>query len=433
VPRNYSPSLLALGALLLAACQDSPSASGPPPPPPGGKPGPTVTLEAVECTADRGALTIQCAAPTPSINAASDVIIGGQHTFVNVTATGISYNAGSEQFTFSVRLQSLIEQDMGTTDGINPDVAGIRIFFHEGPTVTGGTGAITVVGDGSDAFTAANQPFYRYSTILSSNETSAPKLWTLTMPPTVTTFTFRLYISAPVQFPNGYVTINGQLPGYDAGEYHPGDVMGLVTVSKTAAGTPVPSMTYNFSSTDALCASVSGGGAMTAVRAGNCEIHANDGSRDGHYTLDVSGTKRVWTGAASTDWSAAGNWSGNLVPASVDTAIIPLAVPNFPALTANTGIGGLDVADGASVSLGAFNLTAVSDVLTGSTAGSGILGTTGRLILAGVGKVGGRVPGLLVTGTYQAQENIHAVGLIETSSGLLECTSDDVYELEVDA
>lgn len=115
----------------------------------------------------------------------------------------------------------------------------------------------------------------------------------------------------------------------------------------------------------------------------------------------IRAVSHTWTGATSTDWSVGSNWSGGVVPAILDTAVVPTGVPNFPVLTANTSIGGVTVADLAAVNLGAFDLTASGDVRTGATAGSGIASTSGRLVLTGIARtVQGRLPSVRVAGTY---------------------------------
>ncbi len=82
-------------------------------------------------------------------------------------------------------------------------------------------------------------------------------------------------------------------------------------------------------------------------------ISANDldGATSGVLTLDVAGSSPAtgapfiqqlngavvnwppavppitWTGAVSTDWSTAGNWSPAQVPTSADDVVIPVATP----------------------------------------------------------------------------------------------------------
>jgi hypothetical protein len=68
------------------------------------------------------------------------------------------------------------------------------------------------------------------------------------------------------------------------------------------------------------------------------------------------------------------------------------------------------VADNATLSLGTFDLTANDNVATGLALGSGILSTTGRLLLAGnPSTVHGRIPTFRVSGEYTLDGDVTAV------------------------
>jgi uncharacterized protein YaiE (UPF0345 family) len=409
------PAVSRAGAALLAvlaftACTDR-SATGPSERPPAPLPPltPGTNIAALTCTASVRAGTVVCAPPTPSTGAADGIIVGNQGVYVQLTSTNISYNPGTGQFTFDATLQNLLEQPLGTTDGGTPDPGGINIFFHELPTTVAGTGSVAVVPDGFGTFLAAAQPYYNYPYLLQQTDVSPAETWTFIMPPTVTSFTFGVYVSAPVEFPNGYITLNGELPGASYGALHPGTPVGLTAVVKNAVGVTVPG-TVTFATTDPDCASVNGAGTVTGVRAASCSITATSGAFAGEMLFDVTGTQRTWNGSVSADWSVGANWDGGYVPAAVDSAVVPTGVPAFPALSAAVAIGGVNVADGATLSLGAFDLTASASVATGPTAGSGILGTSGVLRLAGASQtVRGRVPSVAVTGTYALDNDLYVV------------------------
>jgi len=309
--RALGAALLALGA---AACSDRANPVGPGPGTPPGTPGAPITIQALECTGNRQALTVSCAPAQPAGGAQGDIIVGNQGVLVKLTSSNIAYNSGTGQFTFDVTVQNLIQQPMGTTDGTTTDPNGVRVFFSSGPSVTSGTGTAAVVPDGFATFTAAGQPYYQYNQLLVQNATSSAKTWTLVMPPTVTGFSFLLYVSAPVEYPNGYITLDGQLPDYHYGTLHPTATHALVAVSKTAVGNTVPGTTITFGTTNAGCATVSGAGLVDGVQAATCSITANDGTRSGSMVFDVTGMTRSWTGATSTDWSIGSNWADGLVP-----------------------------------------------------------------------------------------------------------------------
>lgn len=421
--RGRAPRLAAaLGlAALLAACTDRGSPVGPEPPtPPTGPPGTPVTVQALTCTGDLPGRTVSCAPAAPEGGASGDIIVGSQNVYVKLTSSNVAYNGGTGQFTFDVTVQNLIEQPMGTADGVSLDPNGIRIFFNSGPTATGGTGAPSVVPDGFATFLAAGQPYYQYNQILAQNATSTARTWTLVVPPTVTTFDFVLYVSAPVPYPDGYITLNGNLPGASYGLLHPASTVPLTAVVKTAVGAVVPGATVTFGTSNADCAGVDPGGTVTGVRAATCSITASStvGANpvNGSLSFEVTGTQRSWTGAVSTDWFVGGNWAGGYVPAPVDSAVIA-SVPNQPALSAAVAIGGLEVQNAATVSLGAFDLTATANV---ATAGTGAINaTTGRLVLSGTGTIAGTLPRIFITGAYSVAGTVNATAPAEVENGSL--------------
>lgn len=101
----------------------------------------------------------------------------------------------------------------------------------------------------------------------------------------------------------------------------------------------------------------------------------------------------TWTGAVSTDWFVAGNWSPATVPGAADDVTVPTGTPNAPLLSADDSIQSLTVATGVSLSLGSRTLTVGGNTLI---AGS-VVATTGSLQLSG-GQLRGVVPSLTVTG-----------------------------------
>lgn len=425
-PRAYGARAALLAVLTATACTDrSPTGAAPGEANPGGEPGgPTMVIAALTCTADRATGSLACAQASPEVGAASGLIIGNQGVHVQLTSSNVNYNSGTGQFTFDATLQNLIEQPLGTTDGVTLDPSGIRIFFSDLPTVIEGSGTATPLPDGFAFFTAAAQPYYNYPYLLDQGEVSPAETWTFIVPPTANRFVFTVLVSAPVQFPTGYITLNGELPGYDYGNLHPSMPVALTAVIKNAVGAVVPG-TVTFGTTDPACAQVNGTGTVTGVRAASCAVTASAtvpdlGTLNGQILFDVTGTGRTWNGSVSTDWSNGTNWSGGYAPAAVDTAIVPTGVPNFPALVANTSIGGVDVADGATLSLSTFDLTASANVFTGPTAGSGIVATTGVLELAGIAQsTRGRVPSVRVTGTYSLNGDLTVVAPGRVLGGLL--------------
>jgi hypothetical protein len=424
-----------LAALAVACTDRTPTGARPDPQGPTGPDGEPVTLQALQCHASRHTLSVTCGPASPETGgvAADKIIVGGQGLYVNLIISNEAYNDVTERFTFDVALQNLIEQPMGTTSGLTlaPAPSGIRIFFHSGPVVVSGTGAASVIPDGFGAFTGEDQPYYQYNnTVLEQNETSAAKPWKIAMPPTATDVDFVLYVLTPVPWPDGYVTLDGQFPGAYYGDMVPGETHAMTAVVKTRVGAVVPGAVVTYGTTDPYCATVTAAGVVKGVRAQTCTITATSGVQTGAMEYDVTGTVRIWDGSVSASWGVGGNWTGGLVPAAVDSVLIPAAAPSQPALVADTDIGGVEVEDGATLNLGAFRLTVSANLATGATPGSGVVAAGGRLVLAGTGTVRGRVSDFRVTGSYALSGALAALAPDNVDAGTLQ---SDAFELTIDA
>jgi hypothetical protein len=185
-----------LGTVFLGACADAGQ-------PLGARDGtvklPSTVLQELECTGT--AAGISCAPATPRLGGASGVIYGGQNVFVRLSSSNAGYDAGTETYSVDVTVQNLMNEAIGTPDGVTPDPDGIRVFFSQQPYATAGAGEVTVANaDGTDFFTAANQPFHRYSQILAKDVVSGSKTWQFNKPATVTTFSFKVMIETDVQY-----------------------------------------------------------------------------------------------------------------------------------------------------------------------------------------------------------------------------------------
>jgi len=275
------------------------------PPPAAAAPRAPALLAAVQCTADRAAGTLRCGEGRLPAAARGYIIVGGQHQYVEVTSSNPAYNSGTGAFTFGVTVQNLIPQPMGTVDGTTAHPSGVRLIFASGPTVTAGAGAASVIPDGFGTFTAAGQPYYQYSGsalgadgILSQNETSAERPWTLVMPPSVVSFTFQLYVVAEVPFPNGYVDVS---PAADT--LAAGGTGALSATVRTAAGNAIPGQTVTWGTSNPAVATVDAAGVVTAVAPGAVTITATAGARSGAATLRVCPSLGVGEAYLSTDAS----------------------------------------------------------------------------------------------------------------------------------
>jgi hypothetical protein len=189
-------TLFVLGTALLGACSDATQ-------PAGARDQalrlPATTVQAMDCTATATAMS--CAPAAPATGGASGAIFSGQNLFVRVSSSNASYNAGTEIFSVDVTVQNLMNEAIGTPDGVTPDPEGIRVFFAEGPTSTSGPGEVTVENaDGVTFFSAANQPYHSYFEILDKDEVSSAKTWQFRKPASVNTFNFRVYLETDVQY-----------------------------------------------------------------------------------------------------------------------------------------------------------------------------------------------------------------------------------------
>lgn len=188
------PSRVGVVAVLLgaAACTDSPLL----PTQPG--PAPRALLT---CSADVANRTVECRRidDRPAGPSYAEIHLGGQDLYVKLASSGTSYDAGTELFTSNVTVQNLLHQALGTSDGVT--VNGVKVFFLSGPTVTSGTGDVTVNPDGTGTFTAANQPYYEYLEILDPMEISSSEPWSFSVSPTVGTFAFTVAVAAEVSDP----------------------------------------------------------------------------------------------------------------------------------------------------------------------------------------------------------------------------------------
>jgi len=200
-------SLLAAGLMLLAGCELPSQESGPLPPgiddtsPPEQVERPTrgQDMGGFLCAASRVELAVRCAAddgsgaaPAPGLPR----IIGGQGYMVELESSNVSYDEGAEEFTFDVLVANLMAHTIGASD--DGEVTGIRVFFESGPTVTGGSGSISVLPDGVGTFTGAGQPFYEWNEELWGGAETELRTWTLGIPPSVDTFVFSVRVQADV-------------------------------------------------------------------------------------------------------------------------------------------------------------------------------------------------------------------------------------------
>jgi WD40 repeat protein len=150
----------------------------------------------VQCSANVRAGTVQCGQPGGAGGILGDRVLGGQNVFLRLASSNVAYDAGTQTFAADITVQNLLVQKMGT-DGAT--VSGIRVFFHGPPTATSGKGTVVVDNaDGEGLFTGSSQPYFEYPGTLSYQQVSAPRRWRWSVPATVGTFSFTLYVSTPL-------------------------------------------------------------------------------------------------------------------------------------------------------------------------------------------------------------------------------------------
>ncbi|MBB4637287.1 lamin tail domain-containing protein [Longimicrobium terrae] len=161
---------------------------------------PKTALQAFDCTANIRSAVVNCAPAAPA-GGGSRAIIGGQNDYLKLTSSNTGYDAGTQIFSFDVTVQNLLNEALGTANGVAVDPGGIRAFFHTGPTVTSGTGSASVANaDGVASITGEDQPYFTYNEILQKDEVSQSHTWQLNVPTTASTVSFKIYIETTVQY-----------------------------------------------------------------------------------------------------------------------------------------------------------------------------------------------------------------------------------------
>ncbi|HYJ80973.1 MAG TPA: Ig-like domain-containing protein [Longimicrobiaceae bacterium] len=305
---------LVLAVLALAACSDR---SGPVAPVVEA-PREPVQVARIECTANVQSHSVSCA--NAGLSGPNALILGGQGVFVQIATANAAYD-GVAVYAFDLTVQNLVPspQVLATTDGVTPTAEGVRVIFHQAPTVTGGFGAIAVTNaDGQGTFTGANQDYFQYSGallggdgILTSNEITSSKNWQFAVAPTVTTFSWVLFVVADVRYPDGWIDVSPAVDSIVAG-----GTQALTGTVRTAVGTVMTGQTITWGTTDAAVGTVDGSGLATGVAPGSVTFTATSGPRSGASAFCVApdlAVGDVYTAVmpAAADLCFAGGASGD--------------------------------------------------------------------------------------------------------------------------
>jgi len=272
-------SLAAAALLALAACSDRRAATLPVQP----LPSPPAGAAVLQCTVQVGAGTLACAPRTGGAGGSSAVILGGQGINVRLASAGTVYDAVSSILSTKVTVENLTTQVLGTADGATPSAAGVRVFFASPPTVTAGTGTVSLANaDGEGVFTGAAQSYFQYAGMLFPGDATPAREWRFSLPITVTAFVFTVYVAAPVANEGGWVGVQPAGPSMAVG-----DTMHLSATVRAATGRPVAGAGVTWTTSHPARATVDSLGVVTALDTGWVDVTATSGTRTGRVSVRV--------------------------------------------------------------------------------------------------------------------------------------------------
>ena len=132
------------------------------------------------------------------------------------------------------------------------------------------------------------------------------------------------------------------------------------------------------------------------------------------------GITYIWTGATSTDWNVAGNWSSNLVPTATCNVTIPSAPTNQPELSTDVAINDMTIDGSVTINSKTFTINgAVSGTgsLVGSQTSSLVIGGSAGTISFDVNN--NSLKDLTIAGTATLGNALDLYGTLTSTSGIL--------------
>lgn len=253
----------------------------------------------VTCNVTRSPATIACGSPQAPAGGASPV--GGKGTHVRLFTSGASYNSGTSVWQAGVAIRNLLINRIGTPDGTTQ--TGLFAFLTQNPTVTGGTGTVTVNNaDSLGTFTAPNQRYFFYDTLLALNQNTVSRLWRFNVPATVSSFQFKVYVSTP-KLP---VIVFDKVVGGNREIFRVAlDGSDLFQLTATAGDDMDPTVangrvvfvTYRNGNADLYSVGLQGGAQTPLVQTPNVNETAPALSLNGQYLAyvsDVAGVTKLW-------------------------------------------------------------------------------------------------------------------------------------------
>lgn len=191
-----------LGAsLVLAACSDQAEPLRSAPATPVQQVAPTALLR---CTADVRAGTVSCR--EERTGAGTGAAVASHYIYFQSAPHALvaqnDYVATSTSVEFDLQVVNLVPQPIGTDDGVTLHSRGVRVFFWSNPSVTDGTGSVSIVEpSATGSFTGSNQRYHQWNEIIQSQDTSvAEKHYNFALSGTVNAFEFQLGISTNMQW-----------------------------------------------------------------------------------------------------------------------------------------------------------------------------------------------------------------------------------------
>lgn len=177
-----------------------------------------------DCSTSAATGATSCRTVTGGSEAASlNIIVGSEGVQLDTSGTSVSNGnaANPDTVTWTWTLTNTMAQPIGTTDGVNPDPAGSRLFFVKLPFATGAVPGntrplknlgVTPVGASIGSFSSAqgtswnNRQFYQFDGVLEQNESAAEQV-SFVYDARVTTFSYQLLLATPVPFDRGRVIL----------------------------------------------------------------------------------------------------------------------------------------------------------------------------------------------------------------------------------
>ena len=158
----------------------------------------------LRCAADVRAGTVSCREVAPQSGTGG--ALAAHYIYLqsapHALITTNDYVATSTSVDFDLQVINLVPQPIGTDDGVTLHSRGVRLFFWSNPTVTSGSGSVSIVQPStSGSFTGTNQKYHQWNEIIQPQDTSvAEKHYNFAISGTVNSFEFQLGISTNMQW-----------------------------------------------------------------------------------------------------------------------------------------------------------------------------------------------------------------------------------------